>query len=301
MTDKYSSIIYNEIFKNISYKQFDIFLCGGASWRDKRTGKQHKSKRDEFRNSLKSSTRDIYNILYPEDLFMELLNRKEYDLLTMENVLVDNCDLVLIIPESPGSFAELGAFANNEKTAQRLLILQQEKYKRQHSFITQGPISYMSKHYPGSVVYFNNDLAKTNAHIYNSLYKRFDKLENGSYVPFKDIDQLTGMVYFEILILFFYETYDNLALLKVIKFSYRKCLGNKGKSIDKTYEDVLARSSVKYLFKNSWIEKVGSNYRLTKKGLIKAYQILGMLFKSKSYHDIDGLRLRVMHEKLATM
>lgn len=296
MADKYIPIIYDKIFHNISYKQFDIFLCGGASYRNKRTGEQHKSKRDEIRDSLEVSTRNIYNILYPEDLFMELLNRKEYDLLTMENVLVDNCDVVLIIPESPGSFAELGAFVNNQGTAQKLLILQQEKFKRHNSFIAQGPVSYMAKQYPDSVVYFNSDFPKASAKVYKYLNRKFG---NGLSIPFKDIDQLTGMAYFEVLILFFYESFNNRNLLDVIKDCYRKCVQRKGNDLDETYEDVLSRASVKYLFKNAWIEKIGTDYCLTKAGLNKAHQILDMFATDKGNHDIDGLRLSILHEKLS--
>jgi hypothetical protein len=227
---------------------------------------------------------------------MELLNRKEYDLLTMENVLVDNCDVVLIIPESPGSFAELGAFVNNQGTAQKLLILQQEKFKRHNSFIAQGPVSYMAKQYPDSVVYFNSDFPKASAKVYKYLNRKFG---NGLSIPFKDIDQLTGMAYFEVLILFFYESFNNRNLLDVIKDCYRKCVQRKGNDLDETYEDVLSRASVKYLFKNAWIEKIGTDYCLTKAGLNKAHQILDMFATDKGNHDIDGLRLNILHEKLS--
>lgn len=47
---------------------------------------------------------------------MPMLNRKKYDLLTLEKFLASNSDIILIVCESPGSFTELGAFVNNSET-----------------------------------------------------------------------------------------------------------------------------------------------------------------------------------------
>lgn len=51
--------------------------------------------------------------------------------------------LIILIPDSPGSFAELGLFAHNEKISRKLVILFNKRAKGvKRSFIFLGPIKY---------------------------------------------------------------------------------------------------------------------------------------------------------------
>ena len=128
--------IYNDVFLYIQHSNIDLFLCGGAS------NKSYISNRDELRKRLEKDKK--LSIFYPEDMFMELLSRKKYDLFTLENFLAENSDLIMIVCESPGSFTELGAFTSNEKTRRKLVVLIQKKYKNDKSFIMQGPVRSVS-------------------------------------------------------------------------------------------------------------------------------------------------------------
>lgn len=292
---KYVFDIYDKIFKKIRYKKYDIFLCGGASTRDRKTGNKKLSYRDVLRDSLNRDKRNLYNVLYPEDLFTELLGKKKYDLLTMENILADNCDAVLVIPESAGSYAELGAFSNNSNISQKLLVLQQQKYARTHSFISSGPISYMKRTYSGSVIYFNTDIDSISEGIYKWVKN------NCSYnhkVPFKDVDKLTGLIYFEILVLYFYESMNIQMFRDKIQDAYVLCVKRINVSSDETVKEVLCKSSIKYLFSKSLLERKGDRYFLSIKGQNIATQILRMDMEENSSHTIDGLRLKIMHENL---
>jgi hypothetical protein len=47
--------------------------------------------------------------------------------------------LVIIIPDSPGSFAELGAFAQHKDICPRMVILFDKKYETDDSYIQRGP------------------------------------------------------------------------------------------------------------------------------------------------------------------
>lgn len=284
--------IYDSIFKKIRYQQYDIFLCGGASW------KYHKSYRDQIRDELNKTFPEIMNILYPEELFMDMLNRKDYDLLTMEKVLAQNCDVIIIVPESPGSFAELGAFVNNEETAQKVLILQQQKYKRQHSFITQGPVSYMTSKYKNSVIYFGSDIKRIVAPVIKTIQLRFTRSSslNGSRIPFKDTDKLTGLVYYEILLLYFYEQINVEALWNLIRQSYNAVAEIK----NKTVEDVLVKASFTYLYKHGYIRKQSGKYELTKTGVAQANKILSMLrYDGMNAQEMNGLRLQILRDQLS--
>ena len=97
-------MIFDDVFCKTFTQSFFIFLCGGAD-------KRHI--RNKIRIQLETNG---LQVLYPEDLFMDMLNRdKKADLLEYENLLASNSDIVCIICESMGSAVELGAFIQNEK------------------------------------------------------------------------------------------------------------------------------------------------------------------------------------------
>ena len=144
--------IYENIFSNIQQGNIDVFLCGGAS------GSETQSYRDKIRDILKDNK--SISILYPEDLFTEMLNKKKYDLLTLEKFLANNSDLIVIVCESPGSFAELGAFVNNEMTLKKVVVLLHINFKNTKSFIRQGPVEYVKKKNSNNVIFYDNVLNK---------------------------------------------------------------------------------------------------------------------------------------------
>lgn len=87
-----------------------------------------------------------FDVYYPEDLFQGLMvGRRKRDLLTLENTLALSVHAVVIVLESPGSFAELGAFANHEMLRDRLLVLVDELYSRDTSFINRGPVALLKR------------------------------------------------------------------------------------------------------------------------------------------------------------
>lgn len=73
------------------------------------------------------------------------------DLVQFEADLAQICELVLLFPESPGSFAELGCFAGTREIAEKLLVVIRGKYLGKSSFITKGPIANLRRDYPQSV------------------------------------------------------------------------------------------------------------------------------------------------------
>ena len=81
-----------------------------------------------------------------EDIFDELLySSKTKDLLSLEALLAESVDAIVLIPESPGSFAELWAFANDERLRKKMICVVDKKYKKDKSFINQGPLKLVKK------------------------------------------------------------------------------------------------------------------------------------------------------------
>ncbi len=280
--------IYYDVFRNIKYKELDLFLCGGMST------KKNTSYRDRLRKKIES---ERINVLYPEDLFMEMLNKKQYDLLTMEEVLADNCDIIVLFPESPGSFAELGAFSQNNETAKKLLVFQHNKFKRTRSFIAQGPIDYMNRNYKGSIHYFNEDMDEVTKKLENLLRKRF-KLFNkySNDIGFKDINQVTGLYSFSLLLLFFYEGISLPIFEQTLEFMYNNL------AFKKQSYNIIYNASVKFMHKRSLIEKqqFGGKYYycLSHNGYSKARKLLDSIELEKRNIIIDGIRLKILKDQI---
>ncbi len=128
-------------FRNQPQNAFSVFLCGGA-------GKEY----SKFRFSLGQAIEDtksqtsVFTVYYPETLFSELFyGSSKRNLLDMENILADNVSSIVLPLQSPGTFAELGAFSINERLRHKLIVINNKKYSRTRSFINDGPIAYLDK------------------------------------------------------------------------------------------------------------------------------------------------------------
>lgn len=277
--------IYDKIFSYINKSNIDIFLCGAAS------SKEKISCRDQIRSKLELN--NYLSILYPEDMFMELLDRKKYDLLTLEKFLAKNSDLIIIVCESPGSFTELGAFVNNSDTFSKVVVLLQTKYKNAKSFISQGPVEYVKKRNRNNVIYFNNDISKATDDINNYIKRNFGY--DGSKrkeLAFKDLNLISGQYYYIVLLLFFFKYLPVRELVDNIKEIY---LDEK---YDKTEFDVIYSAAIKRLFKDGLIKKEVSNsnnkYSLTDKGYNYAAMLLDYVNIKNRTKIINSIRIRIL-------
>jgi len=164
---KLSTKIRENIFKPVNTYKTTFILCGAdITQKDKM--------RYKFSQALGGWWYSYqYDIFYPEDIFEELLySSKTKDLLSLENLLADSVDAVVIIPESPGSFAELGAFANDEKLRNKLICIIDKKYKKDKSFINQGPLKLVKKANKHGLIFIDpDDIEKEVENLCTSLKK----------------------------------------------------------------------------------------------------------------------------------
>jgi hypothetical protein len=120
-----------------------IFICG----KDKTDTESYRYRVSSFLEKFSH-----YQLAFPEDLFEDLLEgQANHSLLALETQLANAVDLIILIPESPGSFAELGAFTMLPELAKKMLVLRQGRYKSDKSFINHGPIRLL-KHHKGKVI-----------------------------------------------------------------------------------------------------------------------------------------------------
>ena len=124
--------------KSQNLNEISIFLCGGS-------GKEEKKFRREVGEKISSKLSNYkYSIYYPEDMFIELiLGYQKQDLLTLENLLADSANAVVILLQSPGTFTELGAFTNYKKLYNKLIVIIDPRFARKRSFINLGPIRFL--------------------------------------------------------------------------------------------------------------------------------------------------------------
>jgi len=123
--------LYTRIYNKLRAYNTFIFLCGSGE-------------KDSTRNLLRVELeKRFYFVFYPEDLFMDMIAmNKNYDLLSFEELLADESDKIIVVCESIGSAAEMGAFVQNESTQKKLIICSDKDYKKKKSFINIGPIKY---------------------------------------------------------------------------------------------------------------------------------------------------------------
>lgn len=271
-----AKVIRDEIFVPLYEKKVTVFLCG-ADLKNRNSG------RYKLANLLSEYKR--YELIYPEDLFDDLLaGQGKFNLLTMENILAYSVDAIVILPESPGSFAELGAFANNELLARKTICIAESKYKAKKSFINQGPIKLIQKSKSGKVYFFDykdfeDDEVKQ---------KRYRSLDEGV----RDIRKenpaerkVTNILEVENFILPCIYLMDNIKtgeLIGLVQAATEK---------EKVLSEIAVRSSLSKLIKKALIGRTTEGYGVTDKGIT----YIRSEFKKKY---IDRARVEVMNAQL---
>ena len=132
-----------------------IFLCGGKTAK----GGAHKSARDYFNRRLKREKPTIAARVTLAEEVTEWFQRDEAfpDLLELENYVAYLADITVLFVESPGSIAELGAFANSDDIRPKTLAVLNNAHESKGSFISDGPIRKLSNESKDHVHYYTWD------------------------------------------------------------------------------------------------------------------------------------------------
>jgi len=141
-------IIHDDVYARMDDDSINVFLCGTKD-QDGRS----------FRNRLQYLLKDNpkLNVIYPEWLFPSLMKQPDKDLLSLEQYLADNVDVIVIPLEGPGAICELGAFASSINLIPKIIVLNDMAYKRSRSFIAQGPIRLIRNRNADNVFYYSQD------------------------------------------------------------------------------------------------------------------------------------------------
>lgn len=130
----------------------ELFLCGGIISSDSKSRPQ--SVRDYiYRLNHRISSLNAKLIL------AEAANRiyrdtHYHDLISFEEDIAKLVALIVVVAESPGSLAELGAFASISNIRDKLVLLVRQKHAEDESFIRYGPIERLRNGGSGLVGFF---------------------------------------------------------------------------------------------------------------------------------------------------
>lgn len=249
-----------------------IFLCGADP-------KNPYSMRGPIADAIISGYHSyFYQIIYPEDVFDDLLyDRQSPDLLSLENLLVENVHSVVIIPESPGSYTELGAFANNDALRQKIVCLIDRKYKNDKSFINRGPIRLINKEHPNRVIFFDSShFTALGAQVRSAVSTIKDPFGSRS-----DLN-LFQMPNFLLPAIYLLEPIDRATLIKLVGYAAN----------DKKNAKTFTVTSLTSLEKKKFIELRDSKYSLTRLGVDGNFKVRG---RGSRNNLLDAIRLEVFN------
>jgi hypothetical protein len=129
-----------------------IFLCGGPIT----AAPQCASARDYFHRHLKKKAPLIAQRVKLAEDVNDWFHRREVfpDLLELEKYLADLADITVLFVESPGSIAELGAFAVSDALRPKTLAVLNTCYDDDRTFISDGPVKKIKKENEKLVRYY---------------------------------------------------------------------------------------------------------------------------------------------------
>jgi hypothetical protein len=125
-----------------------IFFCGGVFSNDDlkpRSLRQYLLRTKNISPKLKAKVvlAEEANQLYRDTEFG--------DLISFEEEIAVISSVVLVIAESAGSLAELGAFATSDHIRPALSVIMRSDYYEQNSFVRYGPVEKLRQHGEGRV------------------------------------------------------------------------------------------------------------------------------------------------------
>jgi hypothetical protein len=111
-----------------------VFLCGA----------NQSATRERLRGYLEKQCPAAL-LFYAEGVWAEIASHSQLSALEMEAQLAGLSDLVIVIVESPGTFAEIGAFSISEPLRKKLLAICEIRYRGSKSFLETGPIFWIDQ------------------------------------------------------------------------------------------------------------------------------------------------------------
>ena len=118
-----------------------MFLCGGAI---KAAGPGKPSNLRDYLCRVRP-LRLKHPVVLAEEAVQLYRDTEYHDLISFEEDIARIAAVVLVIAESAGSLAELGAFSSNATISKALRVVIQEEHERAESFVRFGPVERVKR------------------------------------------------------------------------------------------------------------------------------------------------------------
>jgi len=115
-----------------------LFICGGEEKSCKNRGNLEGYIRKHHKEYLTFRAELAWDLISSSD------NSKNVNALALEEWLADISDIVIILVESFGTVAELGAFSLSPSLRKKLLPVLDKQFERHNSFINTGPVMWVN-------------------------------------------------------------------------------------------------------------------------------------------------------------
>ena len=149
------SSFYNDIHiekLRVSRPSKVVFLCGGVISTAKPS--HFLSLRDYVHWSLEGRGLIHGSVILAEKANQIYRDTSYHDLISFEEDIAKIASIILVIAESPGSLAELGAFASNQYIRPKLRLILKQEYATAESFIRFGPVQRIKVDNDGFVGFY---------------------------------------------------------------------------------------------------------------------------------------------------
>lgn len=150
-----------------------IFLCGGV----RGTGSNRPTSLRDYLYR-KRGLQLKANIVFAEAANQIYRDTKYSDLISFEEDIARIASSVLVIVESPGSFAELGAFAMNTTISKSLRVIVQSKFAESESFVRYGPIQKLRNEDEEAVAFYPWETTKNGNIIASSVRGHYANIKS---------------------------------------------------------------------------------------------------------------------------
>jgi hypothetical protein len=234
-----------------SFNEISIFLCGGGSLEDS------KFRKEVGVRISKTISKYKYSVHYPEDIFIDLiLGHQKQNLLTLENLLADSVNAIVILLQSPGTFTELGAFTNYEKLRDKLIVVINPKYARSKSFINLGPIRYLKANTKSKVLSISMD-SKNIDNLAKQISDNAREIAKHS-LPLRDLSNPISAYVFYLALIYVFDPIPKNAI-----FSISKSISDKTETI----LNIAAETVINSLVNERKVFLSSGNISITSKGI----------------------------------
>lgn len=122
----------------VNRKDSFLFVCGGALTEKNLRGKFLAFAESNLKNWRYFLAEKTYEVLIDD-------SNNFINLADLEKFMSDVADCILIFPESPGSYAEVGYFSAFDELNKKTLVANKIEHQSKNSFLNRGPIHTVGK------------------------------------------------------------------------------------------------------------------------------------------------------------